>query len=206
MDKTNCREEIAEHTFYVPCDENYYLEDFGCKDYAIETKISLDSVLAASDSRFHPIRGMRIPIEITFHDNDGNGWEGNLVFSPLDNDVAWQTPTVWSNTWIGDTTDVATDVKDDISGPVMTSYELSQNYPNPFNPTTTINYSVAKPGLVKIEVYNTMGQKVRTLVNEQHQTGKYVITFDGRDQSSGIYFYKIKAGKFEQTRKMMLMK
>lgn len=206
MHENSCLEEFAGNTFYGPDDENYHIENFSGMDYVIETKISLDSVLAASDARFHPIRGMRIPIELTIHDNDGSGWEGNLVFSPLNTDNAWQTPTVWLNTWIGDTTDVVSSVPNNSENPIVAGYTLSQNYPNPFNPTTTINYTIPSAELVKIDIYNTAGQKVHTLVNQRQQSGTYSVTFDASDLTSGVYFYKIQAGDFRQTHKMILMK
>ena len=206
MDENSCREDFGGSQFYLAGDEGYYFENFGGQDYAIETKISLDSIVAGSDARFTPVRGMRIPLEITFHDNDGSGWEGNLVTSPTNNDNAHQTPRVWSHTWIGDTTDVATGVELELNKSAISSYNLSQNYPNPFNPTTTIDYSISEPVRVKIEVYNMVGQKVKTLVNERKESGVYSIMFDASDLTSGIYFYQIDAGDFKQTNKMILMK
>ena len=206
MDGTSCREEFGGATFYQAGDEGYYLENFGGQDYVIETKVSLDSIVAGEDARFYPVRGMRIPIEITFHDNDGAGWEGNLTTSSINTDNAWQTPQVWSQTWIGDTTHVATGVEGGLEKSAVSSYTLSQNYPNPFNPTTTIDYSISAPVQVKIEVYNMVGQKVKTLVNERKESGVYSVQFDATDMTSGIYFYQIEAGDFKQTNKMILMK
>tara|TARA_R110000868_G_scaffold408293_5_gene690991 strand:- start:20479 stop:24090 length:3612 start_codon:yes stop_codon:yes gene_type:complete len=85
-------------------------------------------------------------------------------------------------------------------------YKLNQNYPNPFNPVTTITYSLKKGGNVKIEVFNTLGQKVATLINEQQNAGKQVVQFDASQFSSGVYFYKIEAGSFNQIRSMVLIK
>ena len=88
---------------------------------------------------------------------------------------------------------------------------LSQNYPNPFNPTTTIAFSLAAKGHVRLNVYNVSGQLVRTLANETRDSGAYSLTWDGRDQagspvSSGVYFYKLVSGSFSQTKKMVLLK
>lgn len=206
MDANSCREDFVGKTFYAPDHENYHIENFGGQDYVVETKISLDSILAASDARFYPVRGKRIPLEITFHDNDGSGWEGNLVTSPVNTDNAHLTPTAWSNTWIGDTTDVATAVENEPAKMVVQSYSLSQNYPNPFNPTTTINYSIAKPGQVKLVVYNMLGQKVKTLVDEKKSAGVYTLQMNAKDLPSGIYFYQIETDNFKKTMKMVLMK
>ncbi|NOY78467.1 MAG: T9SS type A sorting domain-containing protein [Calditrichaeota bacterium] len=91
------------------------------------------------------------------------------------------------------------------------TYELGQNYPNPFNPTTTISYSLAKAGQVNVAVYNLMGQKIADLVNGYKAAGSYRVAWNGRDMAghnvaSGVYFYKIKAGDFTMTKKMVLMR
>ena len=106
--------------------------------------------------------------------------------------------------------------KIDITGVAKNSfqpaeYRLSQNYPNPFNPTTRIYFSLAKTGNVTLVVYNTLGQKVRTLVNKKMIAGKHFCTWDGKDDygrqmSNGVYFYRIKAGSFSKTMKMLIMK
>ena len=85
-------------------------------------------------------------------------------------------------------------------------YSLSQNYPNPFNPTTSIDFSIQKPGLVSLKVYNILGQEVATLLNKEMKSGTYTYSFDASNLSSGVYFYKITAGDFVQTKKMLLLK
>ncbi|MBS1495231.1 MAG: T9SS type A sorting domain-containing protein [Bacteroidetes bacterium] len=85
-------------------------------------------------------------------------------------------------------------------------YNLSQNYPNPFNPTTRIMYSIPNSGLVKLKVFDILGKEVMTIVNEVKNAGDYAMDFDGRNLSSGIYFYKLEAGNFTATKKMMLVK
>ncbi len=86
------------------------------------------------------------------------------------------------------------------------SYELSQNYPNPFNPATSISYSVPEKSVVSLEIFNTLGQKIKTLVNETKETGKYTVRFSADNLPSGMYLYKLSAGKFTQSRKMLLVK
>lgn len=85
-------------------------------------------------------------------------------------------------------------------------FYLNQNFPNPFNPATRINYGVAKSGNVEISVYNILGNKVATLVNEFKPTGNYNVDFNASKLSSGVYFYKIVANGFVQTKKMILEK
>ncbi len=89
---------------------------------------------------------------------------------------------------------------------VADKFELEQNYPNPFNPATTIKYSISQNVPVKITVFNTAGQKVATLIDKKQQAGNYTLTFNGSNLASGVYFYKIKAGDFVRTRKMLLIK
>lgn len=85
-------------------------------------------------------------------------------------------------------------------------YEISQNYPNPFNPGTIIKYSVPVDGIVRIAVYNTLGEKVSELVNQFVKAGSYEINFNANRLSSGVYFYKLESGTFVQTKKMTILK
>lgn len=91
-------------------------------------------------------------------------------------------------------------------GQVPDAYSLGQNYPNPFNPSTTIHFSVPKEGFVTLKVYNIMGQEVTTLVNEVRQPGTHEVTLDAAGLSSGIYFYRLSAPGFDQTRKLVLLR
>jgi adhesin/invasin len=91
------------------------------------------------------------------------------------------------------------------------TYELSQNYPNPFNPETKIRYQLPQPGRVVIKIYNVLGSEVKTLVDDYRNAGFHVVTWDatdnfGRKVSTGIYYYRIASGKFNSTKKMLLMK
>ncbi len=88
---------------------------------------------------------------------------------------------------------------------------LSQNFPNPFNPATTIAFGLKESGLVKLSVYDAAGRLVRTLLNETRSTGNYEMTWNGLDNvgnqvSSGVYFYRLNAGEFIETRKMVLLR
>jgi len=105
----------------------------------------------------------------------------------------------------GDTSTV-TDVKDEQGGITFEDYFLSQNYPNPFNPTTTIKYQIPQSSNVKIEVFDILGRVVKILANEQKAAGRYEIKFDASSLASGIYYYRIKANEFIQTKKMLLIK
>jgi len=97
-----------------------------------------------------------------------------------------------------------TDVEQAPGMPV--SYELLQNYPNPFNPATTIQYQVAEPGTVRLVVLDMLGRQVSTLVNERKAAGAYAVRFDARGLASGVYFYRLEANGFVQTKKMTLVR
>lgn len=92
-----------------------------------------------------------------------------------------------------------------LDAPVYT-YNLSQNYPNPFNPTTFITFSLPEKMLVKLVVYDILGNEIKILTNSEFEPGKHTIKFDGSELSSGIYFYKLITDKFTDVRKMILMK
>ena len=94
--------------------------------------------------------------------------------------------------------------QNNITTPVQ--FKLSQNFPNPFNPSTTINYVIPASGLVSIEVYNSLGQLASTLVNEVKEAGSYEVSFDASQLSSGVYFYRLSAGSYTETKKMTLIK
>ncbi|MDZ7725272.1 MAG: T9SS type A sorting domain-containing protein [candidate division KSB1 bacterium] len=94
---------------------------------------------------------------------------------------------------------------------VVSDFKLGANYPNPFNPTTTIDYQINQPGQVKLNVYNVLGEKVKTLVNENKIAGTYQVTWEGTNDmnvkvATGVYFYKLEMGDQVQIQKMMLVK
>jgi len=86
------------------------------------------------------------------------------------------------------------------------AYRLVQNYPNPFNPSTRIRYTLPERSAVTLRIYNVLGQQVATLVNEVQEQGNYVALFEAKSLASGVYYYKLEAGNFTQTMKMLLMK
>ncbi len=86
------------------------------------------------------------------------------------------------------------------------NFILYQNYPNPFNPITNIKYSISQTQYVSIKIYDILGRVIQTLVNEEKMPGEYTIMFNGNNYPSGIYFYRIQAGKFIETKKFVLIK
>ena len=90
-------------------------------------------------------------------------------------------------------------------------FALHQNYPNPFNPSTTIRYDLPAQAEIRLTVYDVLGRKVRTLVQQNQSAGAHTVVWDGRDASgrqlaSGVYVYRLQAGELEKSAKMLLLK
>ena len=98
----------------------------------------------------------------------------------------------------------ATGIKGEASVPLVAS--LSQNYPNPFNPSTTISFDLPTEEIVTVKIFNSLGQEMMTLLSGKLGAGNHTVRFDASKLTSGVYFYQINAGKFTETKKMMLVK
>jgi len=159
-----------------------------------------------------------------FPDADGNRY---TITWPLQEDLSYTNATILTGAeggfpigdlnWFGDDKVkewedwLVTDIEEFPVNLQPKEYTLGKNYPNPFNPTTTIDYSIVQKTNVNISVHNILGQKLATLINKHHVPGSYKIDWNGKDEqgvsvSSGLYFYKMNAGDFMQTGKMVLMK
>ncbi len=130
--------------------------------------------------------------------SDGFTGEGILTFTVIDAEEDSTSINIILNVTMG------TSNENEYETPV--EYSLSQNYPNPFNPSSTIKYGIPEAAVVKLEVYNLLGQKVKTLVDERQSAGFHTVSFDATDLSSGMYIYRIEAGSFVQIKKMTLIK
>jgi|WetSurMetagenome_2_1015567.scaffolds.fasta_scaffold20476_2 hypothetical protein len=207
-------------TFDVP-NSNYY---WGMECYFTTTGIC--SVYAGSTtaniSSTYPIAAW-FPVEVVVDlDNDQaqlsvnnaivTTWQWTLgsrgFGSPLTldaNDFFGQNPT--NEFYIDDyVLDNLPPVSVDQENTTPVEFSLSQNYPNPFNPATSIEYAIGSRQFVTLKVCDLLGEEVATLVNEEQPAGKYEVEFDGSGLSSGIYIYKIAAGNFVETKKMILLK
>ncbi|WP_337864561.1 T9SS type A sorting domain-containing protein [Ignavibacterium sp.] len=134
---------------------------------------------------------------------DGNGnfsYTTNLNIEA----IAVTATDFWGNTSNFARLNIVTDVEDELQTP--TDFVLNQNYPNPFNPSTSISFSIPNEELVSLKVYNSLGEEVAELINETKQAGNYEMNFNSVGLASGIYFYRIQAGSFIQTKKMTLLK
>ncbi len=109
---------------------------------------------------------------------------------------------LYSGFWFA--ADIITDIDEDSFLP--NEYKLFNNYPNPFNPSTTIKYQLKKRGNVTLILYNSLGKRIRTLVNDNKEAGVYSVNFNASNISSGVYFYRLISEKFVETKRMILLK
>ena len=134
-------------------------------------------------------------------DNDGNVYATGLS-DGIDSDCDFATIKY---------SPIFTDVDEWISGELPENYSLSQNYPNPFNPATIIEFTVASRSFINLSVYNTLGQKIKILVDGTRSVGTYRAIWDGTDQqgqpvATGIYFYRLWTGETVKSKKMLLLR
>jgi hypothetical protein len=165
--------------------------------------------------------GNGFPRIIKYKGYNGTSWSGSLQMSDPSNDpTGLQKPEVGSlgagatiiayagansnGVYFDNESWTPVGVDDDLLN--LTEFELSQNYPNPFNPSTSIKFSVPDLSFVNITVYNLIGQEVTQLVNKELQKGYYEVSFNASNLPSGVYLYRLQAGNFAETKKMMLMK
>ena len=143
--------------------------------------------------------------------NDGANW--NPVNSGLNNtDIRWLTvggvylyAGTGADLWRRPLSEMISSVNPVASG-LTHQFLLEQNYPNPFNPTTTIGYSLSSRSHVTMNIFNPLGQKVATLVDETEESGHHSVRFDGSSPASGVYFYRIVAGTFVATKKLLVLR
>ncbi|MFQ5498379.1 MAG: M6 family metalloprotease domain-containing protein [Candidatus Zixiibacteriota bacterium] len=138
---------------------------------------------------------------------NSNAYAGSTSFVSIDN-ISSSADTMYADMLVGLAADISTGSED---GVLPNAIELIQNYPNPFNPSTVISFTLEFNGQAVLEVFNTLGQKVRTLFDGPIDAGETSVTWDGKDNAgteaaSGIYFYRLSVGKEEQIKKMVLIR
>ncbi len=136
--------------------------------------------------------------------DDGTGSSGHTLYSSWLTEVNGDHAKLHLNAclWLAKVTGV-TGISEDI---LPVQYSLSQNFPNPFNPTTTIKFDIAKNTFVNIKIFDILGREIYSLVNEELNAGSYTVDWDATGFSGGIYFYRISAGNYTETKKMILAK
>jgi len=110
-----------------------------------------------------------------------------------------------SSVWRRPLSDMITSVER-LSTDLPTHFNLGQNYPNPFNPSTTIEFALPKPGFVTLKVYDLLGREVAVIVADKLAAGRYKYDWDAKGLATGVYLYRLEAGDFVQTRKLILMR
>jgi hypothetical protein len=115
-------------------------------------------------------------------------------------------PLAQDKIWLLKFSEIITDVKARPGREITQSYNLHQNYPNPFNPSTTIEFDLPKTSEVTLKVYNIVGEEVATLLSASLPSGPHSVEWDAGELATGAYLYRLQAGEYVQTRKMMLMK
>jgi len=189
---------VTDKGFLGSITPNTYNADFSIYSNFWDTETSGQSSSAGSDTtnNEYPLGKTtgEMKSESTFTEAGwgfANTWAMNSSLNDGYPHLSWETD--------------ATDIENNIAIKPQ-GYSLSQNYPNPFNPTTTIRYALPEKSVVNIVVFNTRGETVRTLVQKTGSAGYHTLEFNAGDLSSGMYFYRIQAKGFTETRKMILLK
>lgn len=177
--EANPEVDLAGYMLYFGIESGLYE---GITEDGVESPVSLKMVVE------HELKGLEEDTEYFF---TLRAFNTRQLFSEQADEVSVTTASITSAMQ-------HTDVPD--------SHELSQNYPNPFNPVTTIRYQLPRSSDVALEVFNMLGQQVVTLVSEHQQAGRYEVVFDAAKLPSGVYLYRLRAGDFHQTRRMLLVK
>ena len=182
----------------------------GASKVSLDTTFKWDTVSSVSFYRIQVSSNMEFA-PVILDTLIVNGTSLNMISLQNDTTYYWKVAAIrngvaslYSNVWTF-TTESLTSVKKTNSF-IPTEYSLSQNYPNPFNPSTAINFSIPKESFVTLTIYDPLGRKVKMLVNNELTAGKYYIHFDASGIQSGVYFYHLKAGNFNETKKLILLK
>ena len=198
-------------------------------DWSAETRLTFNAANKESIS----IASFQEKVHLIWTDDRNTEWEVFYIKS-IDNGVNWEAEelissipiksrssrvsvfeknvfVVWEDVPSGAPDEIIfrryitpTSVDNEIISPQ--EFDIDQNYPNPFNPTTTIKYQIPELSFVTLKVYDVLGNEIATLVNEEKPVGSYEVEFNATGLPSGIYFYRLQAGSFVETKKMVLMK
>jgi hypothetical protein len=183
--------------------ENYAVAPRFPTGYVIEARLPYSEFFLDETETFVPRNGMRIPLDIVLQDRDNGTREGIMVYSRLNEDNSWESPSNWSYTWIGDAPYVTVSSE---AIEIPNEVVLHGNYPNPFMGQTTIRYTLPASQNVTLKVYNMLGQEVQVLTSGMQAPGLHDVVFDARSLASGIYFYRMQAGSQVITRTMTVVR
>jgi photosystem II stability/assembly factor-like uncharacterized protein len=203
------------------CDTGLYTSTDMGDTWQLKYGITFDSLGSVTDSKlFRDVVSYQnvLIASVAFNSilvsyDGGNNWSSfneGLISDWTFAGLAIKEPNIWAlrdffgNAYLRPLSNI-TDVEDE-NNITPKEFNLDQNYPNPFNNSTVIRYAIPKEGLVTLKIYDIIGEEVSTLVNETRQAGNYQVAFNSEDLTSGVYFYRLQAGDFVQTRKMILLK
>jgi pectinesterase len=191
--------QAAPRTVFINCEEPASLNPAGWSTWNVTPALYAEYKCYGDGSDFSS-RLSSISRQLT--DDEAKEYSVKNIFSKKSNNPAFGFD------WIPDST-LVTSVEDEENnfGQLLpTHYEIMQNYPNPFNPSTVIKYQLPKNSMVKVIVYDILGKEVIKLVDAEQPAGNYEVKFNAGNLASGIYFYRISANDFVQTKKMMFLK
>ena len=194
--------DVNSFDLYFDVDENSSISD---GDIWIASVPFNSSQLDFDGLKFKYLNQPRTLILAANTNSSSSGKTISLEISDTNSATSYYTTTAFSNNF-------PLNMTTGISNPNQSSdltYNLAQNFPNPFNPSTLINYTIPKDGLVTIKVFNVLGREIGILVHGHKKRGNYTVEFDANDfkgLSSGVYYYRIEAGDFTESRKMLLVK
>jgi len=178
---------------------NWFTQNQNGRIYSSNSDVALEDPFNLSAPKAIPTANSPALTNFAPIPNDGFFVQANFVGAfGRDND--------WTQNWVNyNPVNYMVSVNDKYEN-IANSFTLEQNYPNPFNPTTLIRFTLSKGSLVKLSIYDHLGREIETLINEYREAGSHTYTFNANKLSSGIYYYKLEAGSFSQTKKMVLMK
>ena len=178
------------------------IDNYGTAPLVVSSATIDSAAFTVSRSSFTIPAGSSDTIKVSFRPTQARAYSGTLT-------LANNSPSSPVTVYLSGTGDFPNSVAGNEGFP--TTYALDQNFPNPFNPTTVVSYAVPAASFVTLKVYNALGQEVATLVNELKNAGRHSVTFNAVDDRgatlpTGLYFYRMKAGNFVSTQKMILLK
>ena len=189
-------------------DEYYPIYSYGYEQETGTNILSLQINQTQGQNSWREIFEMPIEIKINFTNGSDtlitvwNDQVSTMYDFPLTAEV--NSVEIDPDEWILRNVEQVTDVME--TPEKLFTFNLEANYPNPFNPSTTISFSISERAKVTLMVYDILGNEIYTIINEEREGGNYTINFDASDLTSGIYFYRLTAGGFSQSRKMLLIK
>ena len=173
--------------------------DFNIDNHAMKVgkwnKLVMDLYTLVNSGTVDPSKPAQFVVQIYYPETVT--WKGSVLFDSLEFTGIERSSQLSSTPLVG---------VENSNNTVVKEFKLYNNYPNPFNPTTNIKYDLPKETFVAIKVYDILGREVVTLVNEKQPSGRYNIKFDASNLASGMYVYRIEAGSFVKSHKMMLLK